>query len=82
MTDFTKAISYLFHPLLMATYATAAFLFLLPFAVQQEQAFKSGQELNLIKKKREERKEVKIDGFKWIWSLAILGYRDFELLYC
>ena len=35
-------------------------------AVQQEQAFKSGQELNLIKKKREERKEVKIDGFKWI----------------
>ncbi|KAK0101512.1 hypothetical protein ONS95_006679 [Cadophora gregata] len=35
-------------------------------AVQQEQTFGKEQELDLIRKKREGNKEVKIEGFKWI----------------
>ncbi|KAL2072320.1 hypothetical protein VTL71DRAFT_11663 [Oculimacula yallundae] len=35
-------------------------------AVEQEQVFEKERELDLFKKKREERKEVKIDGFRWI----------------
>ncbi|CZS92661.1 related to member of RSC complex [Rhynchosporium graminicola] len=35
-------------------------------AVEQEEAFKRERELELFKKQREERKEVKIDGFRWV----------------
>ncbi|KAH6721376.1 hypothetical protein BKA61DRAFT_467254 [Leptodontidium sp. MPI-SDFR-AT-0119] len=35
-------------------------------AVQQERAFNSERELELFKKKREERNDVKLDGFKWV----------------
>lgn len=35
-------------------------------AVQQEQAFNKARELDLFKKQREQAKEVKIDGFKWV----------------
>lgn len=35
-------------------------------AVHQEQAFKRSQELELVRKKREGKKEVKIEGFKWV----------------
>ncbi|KAH7369930.1 hypothetical protein BKA65DRAFT_8698 [Rhexocercosporidium sp. MPI-PUGE-AT-0058] len=35
-------------------------------ATQQEQAFNSSRDLQLVKKEREERKDIKIDGFKWI----------------
>jgi chromatin structure-remodeling complex subunit RSC1/2 len=35
-------------------------------AIQQEQALSKERELELFEKRREERKQVKIDGFKWV----------------